>query len=279
MSVEERLGLAPTEDPSRFTLHVHEGITTGGGALQGGAALGAAATGMASATGRPLIWATGHFLRHAAPGIHLDFEVEVGVRGHRVTQAQGLLRAGNQEVMRVVAAFGSRDIGVDHTFSERPHTPPPDACPPRPDVLLQGLEARRALGRDRGELDGSLGPGRSASWFRLPGGKRPIAPGEIAIISDCSALEVSDAMGFHCVNNSLDNTLRMAHAADTDWVLLDAQISSVIRGFATVNAHLWTEEGTLLAVFSQSLVVRRVDDAGQQIRSTKRFAAGEGAPR
>jgi acyl-CoA thioesterase len=272
MSVEELLGLAPTEDRSRFTLHVHEGITTGGGALQGGAALGAAATAMVSATGRPLVWATGHFLRHGAPDVHLDFEVEVGVHGHKVTQAQGLLTAGDQEVMRVVAAFGSRDIGLDHTFAQRPHTPPPDACPPRADVLLPGLEARRALGRDRSELDGSLGPGRSASWFRLPGGRRPITPGELAIISDCSALEVSDAMGFHCVNNSLDNTLRMAHAADTDWVLLDAQISSVTQGFATVNAHLWTEEGTLLAVFSQTLVVRRVDDAGQQIRSTKRFA-------
>ena len=34
--------LAPTEDPRRFTLHVHDGIVTSGGALQGGAALGAA---------------------------------------------------------------------------------------------------------------------------------------------------------------------------------------------------------------------------------------------
>lgn len=71
----------------------------------------------------------------------------------------------------------------------------------------------------------------------------------------------------------------MAHAAENDWVLLDAQISSVTQGFANVNAHLWTEEGTLLAFFSQTLVVRRVDDTGQQIRSTKRFVGSAGAPR
>ena len=55
-------------------------------------------------------------------------------------------------------------------------------------------------------------------------------------------------------------------------MLLDAQISSITQGFATVNAHLWTERGELLAVFSQTLVARRVDEGNQPIRSTKRYA-------
>ena len=274
LSVEELLGLRATEDPNRFNLQVHEGVVTQGGSLQGGAGLGAAVTAMAATTGRPLVWATGHFLRHAARDACLDLAVAIGVKGHKVTQAAAQLVDSDHEVLSVVAAFGSRDIGFDHTFVVPPRTAAADACPLRPEPLLPGWEVRRALGRDRDELDGSLGPGRSASWFRRPKALGPITPGELAIIGDCSALEVSDAVGFAAVNHSLDNTLRMAQPADTEWVLLDANVASVTNGFASLHANLWAEDGTLLAVFSQTLVVRRADSAGRAIRTTKRYAGG-----
>ena len=277
MSVFELLGLTPTDDPLRFELHVHPGITTRGGALQGGAALGAAVEAMKTATGRPLVWATAHFLRHGAGDAQLDLEIDIGVRGHKVTQAQALLTGGNDEVMRVVAGLGARGTDLDRTFADMPPAQHPDECPPREDPMMPGLEARRAIGRSRVELDGSHGPGRSASWFRLRGGRRALTPGELAVISDCSALEVSDAVGVHCVSNSLDNTLRVAQSAETDWVLVDAQISSVTQGFATVSAHLWSEDATLLAVFAQTLIVRETDAEGLPIRSTKRFAGGDGS--
>ena len=272
MPDELLLGLGATDDPSRYTLHVHPGITTGSGARVGGAGLGGAVTAMAKTTGRPLVFATGQFLRHGATGTTLDLRVEVGVRGHKVTQAHAVLSGGGEEVMRVVGAFGSRDFGTDRTFATPPRVPSADACPLRTDLILQDVEARRALGRDLSELDGTPGPGRSASWFRMPGGRRAITPGEIAFISDCSSLEVSDALGFHCVNASLDNTLRMASPAESDWILLDTRISNVIRGFATVQSHLWAENGVLLAVFSQTLVVRESDEKGLPRRTTKRYS-------
>ena len=60
--------------------------------------------------------------------------------------------------------------------------------------------------------------------YRLPLGAawtdvaRRLGKRELALISDCSALEVSDAMGAWCLNNSLDNTLRITGEAPTDWV-------------------------------------------------------------
>lgn len=280
MPIDPRLGLSATEDPTRFTLHVHEGITTAGGALQGGAALGAAVTAMARVTERPLVWATGHFLRHGAPDTRLALEVEVGVAGHKVSQAQSRLVHEGQTVMSVVGAFGSRDIGGDFTFAERPQTPPPEQCPIRSNFQFSDWEARCALGRTVEELDGKPGTGRSATWYRRPDASLPVTAGELSIISDCSAIEVSDAVGFLSVNASLDNTLRMAIPADarieTDWILLDARVAGIANGFAMVNAELWSEDGTLLCVFSQSLVVRRGDAAGQALRTTKRYAGSRG---
>ena len=272
MSVVELLGLRTMEDPLRFQVHVHEGTVTAGGALQGGAGTGAVVTAMELASGRPTAWVTGHFLRHAAPDAVLDLEVELCVVGHRVTQAAARLSAGDQEVMRASGAFGTRDLGLEHTWVSPIEAPPPQRCPVRPEFALGDWEARRAVGRLREELDGSPGPGRSATWFGRPGGKRLVTPGELAMVGDCCALEVSDAVGFYARNNSLDNTLRMVEPAETEWILSDVRISSLQRGFATVTSHLWSENGVLMAVFSQTLVVRRTTEDGEVIRTGKLYA-------
>lgn len=274
MSVDPLLGLSPTGDPTRWKLHVHEGVVTGGGALQGGAALGAAVEAMAAATERPLVWATAQFISHATPGATLELAIDVAVNGHKLSQARSRLTDGDHDVMRAVAAFGARDIGLDHTWAVPPQVPRPAECPTRPEPLLKGWEARLALGRARAGLDGKPGPGRSASWHRRPGGRALITAGELAIVGDYSVLEISDAVGFACLGHSLDNTLRIAQLAETEWVLLDASVASLTRGFAAITANLWSDGGALLAVFSQTLVLRRVDADGRAIRTTKRFAGG-----
>jgi acyl-CoA thioesterase len=271
MSAFELLGLSATDDPARWRVHVHDGVVTGGGALQGGAALGAALEAMAHATGRPPLWASAQFVTFAAAGAELELSIEVALAGHRVTQARARLSEGAHEVLRAFGAFGAREADVEHTFAAPPRVPPPEACALR-GPALPGWEIRLALGRASGELDGSLGAGCSASWFRRPGGRTRMSAGELALIGDCSVLELSDALGFACLGSSLDNTLRIAELAETEWVLLDARVPFAAHGFASLDANLWSDRGVLLGTFSQTLAVRRLDAIGSVKRTTKRYA-------
>ncbi len=43
----------------------------------------------------------------------------------------------------------------------------------------------------------------------------------------------------------------------TEWVLCDIQMHALAHGFAQGLAHLWAQDGTLLATASQSISVRR----------------------
>jgi len=56
--------------------------------------------------------------------------------------------------------------------------------------------------------------------------------------------------------NSLDNTLRVANLAPTDWVLVDIRIEAVARGFGHGHLYLWAQDGTLLGTASQSAMLR-----------------------
>ena len=67
---------------------------------------------------------------------------------------------------------------------------------------------------------------------------------------------ISQALGARAGGSSLDNTLRMVRIVPTEWVLIDLRIQAVHRGFGHGIAHLWAEDGTLLATASQSAVVR-----------------------
>jgi len=50
--------------------------------------------------------------------------------------------------------------------------------------------------------------------------------------------------------------LRVAHRVPTDWVLADVRVHAVADGFGHGLVHLWAEDGTLLAIASQSCIVR-----------------------
>ena len=277
MSASELLGLHPTDDPLAWKVHAHVDVVTAGGALQGGVAFGAAIDAMVVASGRPLVWASAQFLSHAAPDTMLDLEVTLPVAGHRVSQARSRLAHGDDEVMSALAALGSRDMELTHVWPTLPDVPPAEECPARAfprDDLLNRWDGRIASGRTPDQLDGAVGSGRSASWYRRPFTEGPLTAGELAVIGDFTMAEMSDAVGFLCIGNSLDQTLRVHQLVDTTWVLVDASVTLVADGFGWISANLWSGEGEFLGVFSQTLVLRRVGDAGRPIRTAKRFAGG-----
>jgi acyl-CoA thioesterase len=258
----------------------HERVLTGSGALHGGSAFGAAVEAMVAMTGRPAVWATAQFVAHAPAGTTLDLWVAEAATGHHVTQARARLEHDGEEVLTAMGTFGARSFDVEHVWAEPLEVAPPHECALRPagrDSLIDLWQSRVAGGRAGDQLDGRPGPGRSASWYRLPDGHRTVTAGDLAVLGDFTMLELHDALGRLVSGNSVDNTLRVGELDSSEWVLVDTQVSMLTRGFASLTAHLWSERGVLLGVASQTLVVRHADPSGRGIRTSKRFAGRLGS--
>ena len=142
---------------------------------------------------------------------------------------------------------------------------------PTTESVLQHYEVRFANGRTTEELDGTPGLGRSAVWCRLPDGRRSVGAADVALIGDLVILGLSDAVGIPCTANSLDNTIRMVELAESAWVLVDIKVDAVARGYAHAGASLWTQDGTLLGLATQTLVLRATGPDGGSTRTTRRI--------
>jgi len=73
-------------------------------AVQGGVLMGAVVEAIERTTGRPVVWATGRYLRHVGPGATMSVTVTVDVDGHSTTQASAVGTVDGIEVIGVWAA-------------------------------------------------------------------------------------------------------------------------------------------------------------------------------
>ncbi len=281
MDARAFLGLQPSHNPFRWHLPVTPGISTGGGFLFGGCGLGAAISAMEGTSGRPCVWATAQYLSYAKPGEVMDIDVTVAVDGHQITQARAVGHVGNREILTVNAALGHRPLDAEGQWPRFPDDlPRPEECSPRPtffrheNSIMTRLDLRIAKGRSWDELAGEPGDGRTVMWARMPEVIDDIDATALAILGDYVPMGVGQALGRMGGGNSLDNTLRVAKLVPTEWVLLDIAVDAVRNGFGHGTVHMWAEDGTLLAVASQSCIVRFFTPEGER---TSARPAGVGA--
>jgi acyl-CoA thioesterase-2 len=261
--IREFLALARTDDRLHWHVDIQPRTLTHAGAMHGGALLAVAVEALEGALDRPLVWATAQYLHHVGPTGVIDVNVTPEIEGRNTTQARVALCVGDVEALLTTAALGSRPFPHGGRGAEMPDAPSPDASRPWVGPLADGeqildhYEIRFARGRMIGELDGTPGPGRAALWCRASaGGPRPMSVGDLALVGDMILPSLSGALGVPAAGNSLDNTLRVVERATTEWVLLDVAVDASADGFAHAGARLWTEDGTLLAIVSQTLVLR-----------------------
>lgn len=265
MATIKFLGVQPTEDRLRWRFPLHRGVMTTRGALYGGAGLAAVIAALEATTGRPLVWATAQYLAFVREIAVLDVELHVPVEGRRTTQARGTVRHGDQEILSVLATLGHRDADVHWTYAERPAVPAPDET--RPQIVPEAAgtfhgiyEVRIVKGVSRRQLVKGRQPvdtgGRAAFWIRLPGGRHVPDAAELALIGDLVPSGFPSATGQPLSGGSLDNTLRLGDLVETEWVLADVHVHAVLNGYGHGIAHLFAENGTLLATASQSAFVR-----------------------
>jgi acyl-CoA thioesterase-2 len=261
MDARTFLGLEPTADPLVWLLPVTPGVSTPGRFLFGGCGLAAGVAAMEYASGRPTVWATAQYLAYAPTGSVVEFDVNLAVVGHQTTQARAIGRVAGQEILAVNAALGRRQLDVGGTFVPRPAVPGPDACtrrniPPEfTGTVLERVEMRLASGRQFDELDGTPGDGHCAFWARLPGQLEP-SSAWLSVLGDYVPSGVAQALGRPSIGNSLDNTIRVVQLVPSEWILCDVHVLAIANGFGHGRGHLWAEDGTLLGVASQSVIVR-----------------------
>jgi acyl-CoA thioesterase-2 len=261
MDARTFLGLEPTDDPCKWRLPVTPGVSTPGNFLFGGCGLAAGIEAMERASGRPCIWATAQYLSYAPTGSEVEFDVSLAVTGKQVSQARAVGCTNGSEIITVNAALGRRPLEYEGEWAERPDVRPPNECPPREHhgffsgTIMDRIDERVASGRQMSELDGTPGDGRSALWAHMPDVLEPSA-GALAVLGDFVPSGIGQALGVRAGGNSLDNTLRIVRLVPTRWVLVDIRIQAVANGFGHGIAHLWAEDGTLLATASQSVIVR-----------------------
>jgi acyl-CoA thioesterase len=261
MDARTFLGLESTHNPHRWVLPIEPRVCTGGNFLFGGCGLGAAIAALEGTTGRPVVWATAQYLSYARPPEVMDIDVTIAVGGHQTSQARAVAHVVEREILTVNAALGRRELEHDGQWEPMPDVPSPEECDPRrfrnpsDESIMQRLDMRLALGRDFDEFDGTQGTGRSALWARMPDGLE-MSAAALGILGDYVPFGVSQSLGERAGGNSLDNTLRVSRLVETEWVLLDIQVHAIQHGFGHGLVHLWAQDGTLLAIASQSCIVR-----------------------
>jgi acyl-CoA thioesterase len=260
MDAAEFLGLEPTDEPHQWRLPVTRAVSSGMGALFGGVGLAAGVEAMEQHTGRPLVWATAQYLSFARSPAVVDVEVVEAAVGHKTSQVRATGHVDGDEIFTVNAALGKRDFVAEGEWAVPPEVPPPDACEPRmldkrhEGTLMSRMEMRLALGRTSDQLPGPQGDGRAALWARIPG--LDITSTALSVVGDIVPFGISQALGMRAGGNSLDNTIRVVRLVPTEWMLLDVRIQAIVNGFGHGLAHIWAEDGTLLATASQSALVR-----------------------
>lgn len=281
VQIQEFLGLQATHNPYRWHLPVTERLSTAERFLFGGCGLSAAIAALESTTERPIVWATAQYLSYATTGGVVDLDVTVPVSGRNSTQARVVGHVADREIFTVNAALGTRPLDVDRGYTEPIEVPEPDECParipgfPGVDSIMNHLDVRLARARTWDDLDGTPAPGgRSALWARVPD-IGDVTTAALAILGDYIPFGIGQALGVPGGGNSLDNTLRVVRRHSTPWVLIDIQVEGIANGFGHGTIRLYDHDRALLAVASQSTIVRLWDET----KMSKRLAAIASADR
>ncbi|HEY6533112.1 MAG TPA: thioesterase family protein [Acidimicrobiales bacterium] len=255
----EFFGLRFDPTTNTGTFQVLDRMSNPRGTFYGGAGVAVVATAMEAATDRRLLWITAQFSDGAARGDELRCHVEVMAHGRRTSQVRATVTNGDTTVLTALGATGEGRDDVAATFDRMPAVRPPEMSP-AVELDLEGDVARSRFAvtehRVAADLSSLEGTGTHIAWWCRVEGLAPSAP-TLAYVSDLLVFGVAQALGRPAVRaTSLDNTLRVGSAGETEWMLLDLRAQSTSDGFAHGFVNIWSPDGVLLATASQSFALR-----------------------
>ena len=223
--------------------------------LSGGSSLGLAIAALEAATERPLITASAQFLAPLKSGDAFQIQTSIAKAGRSLTQASAALVREGQACVAVTASLGASDVVGRSQWALAPDVPGPAQCAPLPFI-------RNDIGDLHSHLDvrmvpGSGGPdkGGLVFWVRIDGA---LTASVLAAIADYLPECVHWSLGRPAGATSLDNSLRVVSLEQTSWLLCESQLFAVSAGVFHGRMALFSQTGALLAVGSQSGLVREM---------------------
>ena len=273
------LGLAGEGD-GRFRFTVEDRLSRMDARLYGGTAIAVSIATAEELSKRPVLWMTTQFVATAAQGTEIGVLAEVLAPGKRTNQVRitGTDGTGAAVFASLGATGHHRDGGMTGEFERMPEVAPPvaaeaadnpfsvmakaagvdrpDAPPafPRDTGFASVVEMRAAAVTDNPDP----GPGRICMWLRRKDGEA-VTPALAAFMADMVPMSVALACGAMAGGTSLDNSIRIGTFVETEWILLDLRPHLAAGDYGHGSAHIWSEDGHLMATASQTASMIRFD--------------------
>ena len=230
--------------------------------LYGGSGFAACVAAMEQFTGLPTIFASAQFTGKGRSGDVISVSPEYISGGNSIKQCRLRAQIGDAPFATLLGATGSRDDNSAHQGVKAPHVVQPHQCEERSVArqissnLNALFEFRLAGGQlpDRRDWTGTVGQD-TAFWIRKRSGK-PLSRLDLLVIADLAAMALPSALGKPASGNSLDNNIRFVRDADYEWVLSCTQVASVQHGLTHIGTNIFSQDGSILAVASQSMILR-----------------------
>jgi acyl-CoA thioesterase len=250
--------LRPGADDGQMVLTVEERLCTPFGFLYGGTGISAATTVAESVAGKPLVWITVQYVSNAFPGEDVTFAATVVAAGRSTTQIQIRATVGDRLILTAMSSHTDRPTGDEVHRGSPPAAPLPDEL----DRFVMPFEATGQItsfvdAMDRRiHLDSeALAAGHLTMWVRMPSWSGPSAA-RLGHIADVVPVALFLTLGRSPGATSLDNTLRVIDPDATEWVLMDVEAQGLARSIGHGQVRMWSSDGRLLAVGSQSAILR-----------------------
>ena len=226
----------------------------------------------------PLRSSTSVFAGQVTPG-QLEIDVQVLRRGKSAIQTLATVRnVGAEAGTTVVGVFGAPRRGPSFVDVGPPIVPPPLECPAYEDSMPAELaalgtppfwsrvEVRRALGHAPW-ADYQPTTSDSASWLRFrdppvlaDGSLDPLGVLTLADRMPGSVSEKTGSSGPRWFAPSADLTVHLLEPLRTEWVLAHDRARWADGGWASAEATLWDEHGTIVAYATQMMLFTVLDD-------------------
>ena len=231
------------------------------GRLFGGTGIALTVAAFEVETGRDALWTTVQFAGSAEVGERIDCHVEVLAVGRHTSQVRLTALVGDRLVL---AALGATASTSADGFAARLGHMPPVSGPTTRSRSSSASRSRSPRSPSRAPLPwrstGRRGGGQGWevwAWMR----DTPQSRATLGYLGDFVPSAVVRAAGRVGGGTSLDNSIRFGPdvPADTDWLLLEFDPFFAASGYVHGAVRMWSADGLLLAVASQTAVARLFD--------------------
>ena len=235
------------------------------GRLFGGAGLAAAVAVLELATQRSALWTTTQFVGSAEIGDVIECRAEILAAGYNTTQARVTATVDGRIVFVALGSTAREREGFGAELGTMPEVAAPDETSswlPKLPFPVEAITARGPFATSEFR-QATREDGISVMWARVR--DVPLSRLTLAYLADFVPSAVLRAAGREGGGTSLDNSIRYGTkpTPGDGWVLIDTDPYLADSGYVHGGARIWSEDGTLLAVASQTAVARLFDPPDQ----------------